>query len=155
MTQSNETEEIRNWGMWAHLSSLVWIPFIFIGFTLPVLNIIGPLTIWWFKRSDDSFIDEQAKESLNFQLCFTIYNFIMALILLVPSIIIGLTRIATLGRSATEQDGDLIFGLKLGTLSFSLTILLAIAQLILVINASRKAKNGEFYLYPFTIRFLR
>ncbi|OKH31886.1 hypothetical protein NIES2119_27680 [[Phormidium ambiguum] IAM M-71] len=155
MTHDNETEEIRKWGMWAHLSSLVWIPLMFVGLSFPVLNIVGPLIVWLYKRKDHEFIDEQGKESLNFQLSFTLYNFILALILIVVGVIIGLTLITAPDQPTDTQTGGTLFGLGLVGLSFLLAILLAIAQLILVIMASLKAKEGDFYRYPLTIRFLR
>lgn len=155
MRQDNETEEVLNWGMWAHLSSLVWIPLMFVGLSFPVLNIVGPLIVWLYKRKDHEFIDEQGKESLNFQLSFTLYNFILALILIVVGVIIGLTLITAPDQPNNTQSGNILFGLGLVGFSFLLTVILAIAQLILVIIASRKAKKGEFYVYPLTIRFLR
>lgn len=155
MTQDYETKQIRTWGMLAHLSSLVWIPLMFIGLSFPVLNIIGPLIVWLYKRKDHEFIDAQGKESLNFQLSFTLYNFILALILIVVGVIIGLTLITAPDQPSDNQSGNILFGLGLVGFSFLLTVILAIAQLILVIIASLKAKQGDFYRYPITIRFLR
>ncbi|HEY9295799.1 MAG TPA: DUF4870 domain-containing protein [Phormidium sp.] len=153
MRQSDETQEIRNWGMWAHLSSLAWIPLMFIGFSFPVLNIIGPLIVWFYKRKDHEFIDEQGKESLNFQLSFTLYNFIISLILVLVGVIIGLTLLT----APTQPDATQTGGSALGLVGFSflLAIILAIANLILVTMAARKAKKGDFYRYPLTIRFLK
>ncbi|MFB2835975.1 DUF4870 domain-containing protein [Floridanema evergladense] len=155
MRQNNESQEVLNWGMWTHLSSLIWIPLMFVGLSFPVLNIVGPLLVWLYKRKDHEFIDEQGKESLNFQLSFTLYNFILALILIVVGVIIGLTLITAPDQPTDAQAGGTLFGLGLVGLSFLLAIILAIAQLILVINAALKAKKGEFYRYPLTIRFLR
>ncbi|MBE9228973.1 DUF4870 domain-containing protein [Phormidium sp. LEGE 05292] len=141
--------------MWAHLSSLVWIPLMFVGLSFPVLNIVGPLIVWLYKRKDHEFIDEQGKESLNFQLSFTLYNFILSLILIVIGVIIGLTLITAPDQPNNNQTGGTLFGLGLVGFSFLLVLILAIAQLILVIMASLKAKKGDFYRYPLTIRFLR
>jgi hypothetical protein len=35
---------------------------------IPFGNILGPLIIWLVKRNDHPFIDDQGKESLNFQI---------------------------------------------------------------------------------------
>lgn len=40
-------------------------------------------------------------------------------------------------------------------IGFLCLIVLAIAQIVLIIRASIKAHNGEYYRYPFTIRFIR
>jgi uncharacterized Tic20 family protein len=58
----------RQWGMACHLSALV-------GYLLPVpsANLLGPLIIWLIKREEGAFVDEQGKESLNFQISIFIY----------------------------------------------------------------------------------
>jgi len=69
-------KDARNWAMLCHLSALL-------GFmTIPVMaHLIGPLVIWLLKRDDHPFIDEQGKESLNFQISMTIYFLASALLL--------------------------------------------------------------------------
>ena len=55
-------QEVKNWGMLCHLSSLL-------GYVLiPLGNIIFPLIIWSIYKDKDPFIDANGKESLNFQL---------------------------------------------------------------------------------------
>lgn len=52
--------------MAAHLSSLA-------GYVLvPLGNVIAPLIIWLIKKDTMPFVDDQAKESLNFQITLTI-----------------------------------------------------------------------------------
>jgi hypothetical protein len=55
--------EVRQWAMLCHLSVLVglWLP-------VPFGNLLGPLLLWSFKKDSDSFIDEQGKEAINFQI---------------------------------------------------------------------------------------
>ena len=36
-------------------------------------NILGPLVMWLLKREESSLVDDQGKESLNFQITLTIY----------------------------------------------------------------------------------
>ena len=55
----------RTWGMLAHLSSLA-------GFVVPLGNIVGPLVVWLVKKDRQPFVDDQGKESLNFQILVTI-----------------------------------------------------------------------------------
>ena len=61
----------RTWGMLAHLSY-------FLTFIIGV-SCVAPLVIWIFKRETSDFIEDQAKEALNFQLS----AFIVSLVLLV------------------------------------------------------------------------
>jgi uncharacterized Tic20 family protein len=52
--------------MLAHLSS-------FAGFVLPFGNIIGPLFVWLVKKDEFPLVNDQGKESLNFQITMTIF----------------------------------------------------------------------------------
>lgn len=56
------SRDARQWAMACHLIALVGLLGNGIGF------ILGPLIVWLLKREDDPFIDEQGKESLNFQI---------------------------------------------------------------------------------------
>jgi uncharacterized Tic20 family protein len=74
------TAEARQWAMFAHLSALA-------GFVIPFGNVLGPLVIWLVKKDTMPFVDDQAKESLNFQISVTIAVIIsMALIILLIGI---------------------------------------------------------------------
>lgn len=59
-------EDSLTWGMLVHLSAFALF-FTGIGYLL------APLVIWLLKRNDSSFVDEQGKEALNFQLTSTAY----------------------------------------------------------------------------------
>jgi len=61
-------------------------------FVVPLGNIFGPLLVWLLKRDQHPFIDDQGKESLNFQLTMVIATVVLVCtlvgILLVPVLII-------------------------------------------------------------------
>jgi uncharacterized Tic20 family protein len=71
------TNEAKNWGMLCHLIALLAMP---LGFG----HVVGPLVVWLLKRGDHPFIDDQGKESLNFQISVSIYT-----LLLSPTLCIG------------------------------------------------------------------
>ena len=81
----------RTWATLAHLGGF--------GFVLFGLgHIIIPLVIWLFKRDDDPFIDDQAREALNFQLSVSIYMLIAGALFcigigLIVAIIVGIADI--------------------------------------------------------------
>ena len=54
-------KEERTWGMLCHLV-------VFTGYLIPLAWIIGPLIVWMIKRDEMPFVDDQGKESLNFQI---------------------------------------------------------------------------------------
>ncbi len=156
MTPTNDNQA-RTWAAIAHLSSLVWIPLAFVGLSFPILNIVGPLIVWLTKKSDNQFIDEQGKESLNFQISFTIYSFIVLFLLAIVAFVFGVAIFggASNPNSSAAEGSFLATILGLGLLAGAVLLMMGIIQLILVIIASTKAKNGQHYRYPLTIRFLR
>lgn len=72
----------RGWAAAAHL-----IPFVGLSF-------IAPLIIWLIKRDEDAFVEEHAREALNFQISIIIY-FIVSAILII--ILIGLVLLVVVG----------------------------------------------------------
>ena len=81
MQESHETEvitrEARQWAMTCHLIALVGLLGNGIGFVL------GPLIVWLLKKEDHPYIDEQGKESLNFQITMFIALLISGVLALV------------------------------------------------------------------------
>ena len=67
------SKEERTWGMLCHLSVLI-------GFVIPTATIIAPLVVWLIKKDEMPFVDDQGKESLNFQITMFI-GFIISFIL--------------------------------------------------------------------------
>jgi uncharacterized Tic20 family protein len=63
------TREERTWAMLAHILPLPAI-------SVAVGHIVAPLIIWLLKRDESAFVDDQAKEALNFQISFSIYGLI-------------------------------------------------------------------------------
>jgi hypothetical protein len=84
------TPEERTWGLLAHLSALA-------GFVVPVFgNILGPLIVWLIKKDEMPFVNDQGKESLNFQIMVTVVAFIAALTICIGIGIILLPLVALL-----------------------------------------------------------
>jgi uncharacterized Tic20 family protein len=73
----------RMWGMLCHLSGLAVL-------ILPSFgNILGPLIVWLIKKDEYAFVDDQGKESLNFQISITIYTLVLALTVIGIPLAIG------------------------------------------------------------------
>jgi uncharacterized Tic20 family protein len=81
----SETE--RNWAMFCHLAG-------FAGFFVPLGGVIGPLVIWLSKRDDSTWVNENGKSSLNFQLSILMY---MVLVIPLCLILIGIPLLIILG----------------------------------------------------------
>ncbi len=100
------TRDERNWAMFCHLIS-------FSGYVVPFGNIFGPLVMWLLKREEWPLADDQGKESLNFQITWTIY-FLISIVLcfvviglfILPVLIIAeliLVVVATIKASEGER----------------------------------------------------
>lgn len=50
---------------------------------IPVLNLVAPLVLWLFRRSESAYLDAHGKEVLNFQILVTIAAFISSLLVFV------------------------------------------------------------------------
>ena len=66
----------RMWGMLCHLTA-------FTGFIIPFGSILGPLVIWLIKKDEMPFVNDQGRESLNFQLTMMIAFIISAILMFV------------------------------------------------------------------------
>lgn len=107
LRDSDETPdaEERQWAMFAHLAGLA-------GFVFPFGNLIGPLIVWQVQKDEMPFVDDQGKESLNFQitvaialLVSTVLMLVLIGFLLLPLVCLGalaLTVIAALKANAGE-----------------------------------------------------
>ena len=122
------TEE-RQWAMFAHLSALAG-GIITAGWAGSIGCFIGPLVIWLLKKDTLPFVNDQAKEALNFNITLAI----VGLALLVLSII--------------------TFGLGL-LLAIPVGIIVGIGWLVFTIIAAIKANEGVAYRYPVTLRLIK
>jgi uncharacterized Tic20 family protein len=77
----------RNWGMFCHLAALA-------GFIIPFGNIIGPLIVWLMKREEYPLVNDQGKESLNFQISILIY---IAISVVLALLLIGFLLLVAIG----------------------------------------------------------
>lgn len=83
----------RLWGMLCHLLS-------FSGYLIPFGSVLGPLIVWMIKKDEMPFVNDQGKESLNFQLtmliavivsvilCFVLIGFLMLGVVLIFQIVV-------------------------------------------------------------------
>ncbi len=73
---SGLTNEVRNWGMAAHLSA-------YLGLFGGIMWFVGPLVVWLAKRDEHPFIEYHAKEALNFNITWTLYTIVAGVSVLV------------------------------------------------------------------------
>ncbi len=85
-------KEARTLGMVCHLSALIGL------LGLPFLNILGPLAVWLWKKEKYVFVDDQGKESLNFQITMTLLGIVAGILtyILIGWALLGIIWIANL-----------------------------------------------------------
>ena len=121
----------------------------FAGFIFPFGNIITPLIAWQTLKDRSLFLDEQGKEAVNFNISYTLYVFILTLF-------VGSFFIGNFFRNFNHFDFDFNHGNFINFLGLgSIAGLVYLVGMALVIIAALKAKEGENYKYPFTIKFIK
>jgi uncharacterized protein len=151
--------EIRRTAMFCHLSALGGILLSMV-IPIPGLGILIPYSVWQQDRDRHPFIMAVGKEVINFQISCLIYS-------LIATLLIGLSWVTACGINPNVYSGmpsptisqftlnSSVFLIWSGVL-IGLFLLLAIGvQIGLIIFAATRANRGEFYLYPWTLRFLR
>ena len=127
--QGGISAEERQWAMFAHLSALAG-GIITAGWAGSIGCFLGPLVIWLMKKETMPFVDDQAKEALNFNITVAIAFFVLFLLTL-----------GTLGLGAI--------------LTVPLMIIVGLAWLVLTVIAAIKSNEGVRYRYPFAIRLVK
>ena len=127
----------------------------FAGFIFPFGNIITPLIAWQTLKNKSAFLDEQGKEAINFNISYSLYIFLLTLTFIpfaIGSIFKNHHNFMSTDHFNFDFDLDTMFGfIGLG----SITAIVYLIGIALVIIAAIKAKEGENYKYPFTIKFIK
>lgn len=124
----------------------------FAGFLFPFGNIITPLIAWQTLKDRSPFLDQQGKEAVNFNISYALYIFILGISVL--PLFFG----SIFNSFDNFNDINIHFSAN-NLFSFvGLTSIVGIVGLIkfaLIIIAAIKAREGENYKYPFTIKFIK
>ncbi|GAA3614694.1 DUF4870 domain-containing protein [Flavivirga amylovorans] len=142
----------KNIATFIHLST-------FSRFIIPFGNFIGPIILWVTNKDKSDFVDAHGKQAINFQISILLYAFILGT-LTIPFFIFKIFN----GIDFIDFHGFHDFHINMGKPSpllyiggglGVLAILGFILELVFIINASLKARDGELYKYPLTINFLK
>ncbi len=117
----------RQWCIAIHLSALLGV----FGCSTPGINVLGPLVLWLIKRPESAALDATGKRVLNFQISFSIYFALLWISFFALSfVVVGFLALPALG-------------------------VLAILWLVFTVIGAVKESNGEVYVFPMTIQFLK
>jgi len=112
----------RTMGMLCHLLSFCGL------LGIPGGNILGPLIFWLIYKNTIPFVDDQGKESINFQITVMIVVVCLGVLSLVPFA---------------------------ACITIPLLIGVLIACLVFVVIGLLKANEGQYYRYPVNIRLVK
>lgn len=142
----------KNIAAFIHLST-------FSRFIIPFGNFIGPIVLWVVNKDKSEFVDSHGKQIINFQISILLYAIIIGMIT-VPFFLfqifsgfdfIDFNGFHDLHLNIGKPSPLLYIGGGLGVLA----IIGFIIEIILIVLASLKARDGEYFKYPFTINFLK
>jgi len=136
-----QQKEERTWGTLAHLGGIIG------SLVLPsVGNILGALIIWLIKRNEYTFVDDQGKEALNFQITISLVSAVLGII---SAISLGFWSF----NAMFFHRGDFDFtDMTIFSGSHGVIWLL---NLIFSIIGAVKANKGEAYRYPLSWRIVK
>ncbi|GGK20508.1 hypothetical protein GCM10007962_13290 [Yeosuana aromativorans] len=142
----------KNIATFIHLST-------FSRFIIPLGNFIGPIILWVSNKDKSEFIDAHGKQAINFQISILLYAIILGTIS-IPFFIFNIFN----GFDFIDFHGLHDFHINIGKPSpllyiggalGGLAIVGFILELVFIIKASLKARDGELYQYPLTINFIK
>ena len=97
------------------------------GLFVPVLgNVCGPLILWLLKRGQSPLVEDQGKESLNFQITVAFAGAVLL----------------ALGSASHPIQSLSLYGV------------LQLANVVFIIIAAVEAHKGVAYRHPFAVRFI-
>ncbi|MFL1011152.1 DUF4870 domain-containing protein [Flavisericum labens] len=142
----------KNIATFIHLST-------FARFFIPFGNFIGPIILWVANKDKSEFIDANGKQAINFQMSILLYAIILGT-LTVPFFIFKIFSGFDFIDFHGFHDFHISIGkpsplLYLGGFLGAIAIIGFIIELVLIVKASLKARDGELFKYPFTIQFLK
>tara|TARA_R110000868_G_scaffold411695_1_gene707629 strand:+ start:4097 stop:4543 length:447 start_codon:yes stop_codon:yes gene_type:complete len=142
----------KNIATFIHLST-------FSRFIIPFGNFIGPLILWISNKEKSEFIDAHGKQAINFQISILLYAIILGTIS-IPFFVFNIFN----GFDFVDFHGFHDFHFNIGKASpllyiggalGAIAILGFILELVFIVKASLKARDGELYQYPLTINFIK
>ncbi len=104
----------------------------FTGLVFPLANIAAPFLIWIVWRKKSELIEHHGRESMNFQITFTI----------------GWLLLVILSFALAFDDVILYAGWVIGLFGL-------IFYFMQIINAATSAGRGDYSTYPYTIRLIK
>ena len=135
---------------------------------IPFGNFILPLILWTANKKEHAFVDYNGKQALNFQISMLLYSIVAGLVT-IPFFIgfwpdlfdwnyFGFHGLSDLNNLNIHIDSDDFgFGKLFWPVGISgfLQVALGIVNIVFTILATIRTNEGEYFKYPFTIKFIK
>ena len=129
---------------------------------IPFGNFLFPIIIWSTTRDKSEYVNEQGKQTINFQLSLFLYSFVLALIA-IPIVLVTFFNNVSFNAIINNDDlflenfdfSNMTAVITIAISAIALFIFMKIAEFFLIIYASVKTSNGDDFKYPFTIAFIK
>ncbi|MEO2052673.1 DUF4870 domain-containing protein [Flagellimonas beolgyonensis] len=135
---------------------------------IPFGNFILPLILWTANKNQHDFVDYNGKQALNFQISMLLYAIIAGL-LTIPFFIgvfpdlfdwhfFGFRKLSDLNTLNIHFDSDdFRFGRLFWPLGISgiFQVALTVLNIVFTILATIRTNEGQYFKYPFTIKFIK
>ncbi|MDF0706166.1 MAG: DUF4870 domain-containing protein [Bacteroidota bacterium] len=135
---------------------------------IPFGNFILPLILWTANKKEHAFVDYNGKQALNFQISMLLYSIVAGLVT-IPFFIgfwpdlfdwnfYGFNGLSDFNNLNIHFDSDdFRFGRLFWPVGISgfLQVALAVVNIVFTILATIKTNDGEYFKYPFTIKFIK
>ncbi|HBU78252.1 MAG TPA: DUF4870 domain-containing protein [Muricauda sp.] len=135
---------------------------------IPFGNFILPLILWTANKKEHAFVDYNGKQALNFQISMLLYSIVAGLVT-IPFFIgfwpdlfdwnfFGFHGLSDLNNLNIHIDSDdFRFGRlfwPVGITGF-LQVALGVVNIVFTVLATIRTNEGEYFKYPFTIKFIK
>jgi uncharacterized protein len=129
---------------------------------IPFGNFIFPVILWSAMKDKSNYIDQQGKQSINFQLSIFMYSLILALIA-IPILLVTILKNVDFDYFPIHNDINFdhfnfehFSGIAIVAITaIFLFCTLKVFEFFLIIYAAAKTSNGLDFKYPLSIKFIK
>ena len=129
---------------------------------IPFGNFIFPVILWSAMKDKSTYVDQQGKQIINFQLSIFMYSLILALIA-IPILLVSILKNINFSHFPLHHDFELNhfnFQHFSGFVIVAITAIvlfctLKVFEFFLIIYAAAKTSNGLDFKYPLSIKFIK
>lgn len=129
-------------------------------YIIPFGGIIVPLILWQTKKGESDFLDHQGKEVVNFNLSYLVYQIFIFLCMGSLLLYMIADHISMIENIHFDENFNLKHYFKdhhffIPLIFISVFSFFTFVKCVLIIIGSLKAKKGEEYSYPMTMKFIK